>query len=163
MRRKSPDCEPPVDQMELFGFQAPPTPELITPDPAIEDRRVREVLYNKHGNHMDGGDRRLTNINGGTTLIQQRRGSTFVSPSGEDGEVYRVEHGSRPPDITLGQARRIGLVSSGPKGETKSLKPKSIYDDPDLVLHYQRDELVDPITRANVLKMVNVALAILKR
>ncbi len=172
MRRKSPDCEPPVDQMELFGFQAPPTPELTadssqtaesSPDLAGRGRRVKEVLFNRHGAHVDGGDVQLTNNNGGGTLIQRRRGSTYVSANGEGGDVYLVERGPRPPDITVRQKAKIGLIPSGQKGETKSLEPTSIYDYPDLVLHYQLDELVDPTTRANVYKMVKTALEILRR
>lgn len=162
MGRKKPEDQPAGDQMDLFEFQAPPPPELIT-DSAAEARRVKEVLLNQHGAHQDGGDRRLTNVNGGEMLIQHRRGSTFVSPNGEPGEVYRTDHTSpRPPDLTPRQAALIGLTPSRPRAGKTPSSPTTIYDDPDLVGHYQREELT-PETLANLGKMAEIVRTVLGR
>ena len=163
MRRKSPDHEPSSDQMDLFEFQAPSAPELV-PDPAAENRRVKEVLLNQHGLHQDGGDRRLTNVNGAITFEQRRGGSTFISPSGDqEGEVYRTARSPGPPDLTPRQAALIGLIPSRSKvGKTPSSPPTTIYDYPDLVGHFQSEELT-PETLTNLGKMAEMALKALRR
>lgn len=157
-----------------FDFRTPPAPELVTDqgqrqktplDPGAERKRVQQVLYAQHAAHVDGKGGQTTEVNGGRSTILIENGGREISssPCGEAGEVYKFEPFPRPPDITPKQAVMIGLGRSGPKGKKKSLEPKSIYDDPDLVFHYQPDELADPTTRENVYKMVNAALAILRR
>lgn len=162
MGRKKPEDQPTGDQMDLFEFQAPSAPELIT-DPVAEARRVKEVLLNQHGAHQDGGDRRLTNVNGAITFEQQRGGSTFVSPSGDqEGEVYRTDRSPSPPDLTSRQAALIGLIPSQPKVEKTPSSPTTIYNYPDLVGHFQKEELT-PETLANLGKMAEMALKALRR
>ena len=119
-------------------------------------------MFRRHSDHADGGDTRLTNEKGGVTLVKQKEGCTFVSTSGEPGEIYRAERSPRPPDLTSRQAARIGLIPLRPKSGLTASPLPSAQEYPDLVGHFQPEELT-PETLGNLKRMAEIAQSILRR
>lgn len=169
MGKRKPEDQPAGDQMYLFGFQVPSAPKLVTdssqvkvkPNSQAERRRVEEVLFDRRCAHRDGWGVQLININGGVSQIQVGRDGTYVSQIGGEGEVYQVNRFPGPSGLTFRQEALIGLTPRrSPKAGSPPPAP-SLHSDPNLVGHYQPEELTDDV-RARLEKMADLARSALR-